>query len=147
MYYTIPYHTIQNFSHDHSNTELDRYYVVYYILMPYICQFQIGKQHFCSSTGVQMSSQNIHSIFGPSILPHEAFFLLEFFFLMNSHNMPLHRLWNVFLIRHFFNVNIFKILNDSSKRILMFCFSVKTSVIFHCKFSSTYMAIIFLNTD
>ena len=35
--------------------------------MPYVCQFQIGKQHFCSSTGVQMSSQNIHSIFGPNL--------------------------------------------------------------------------------
>ena len=27
-----------------------------------------GKVHLCSSTGVQMSSQNIHSIFGPSYL-------------------------------------------------------------------------------
>merc|ERR1712074_466318 len=34
----------------------------------YVCQFQNGKVHFCSSTGVQMSSQNIHSIFGPSYL-------------------------------------------------------------------------------
>ena len=41
--------------------------VVYYILMAYVCQFQKGKVHFCSSTGVQMSSQNIHSIFGPNL--------------------------------------------------------------------------------
>ena len=33
-----------------------------------VCQFQNGKVLFCSSTGVQMSSQNIHSIFGPSYL-------------------------------------------------------------------------------
>ena len=41
--------------------------MVYYIFTPCVCQFQISKQHFCSSTGVQMSSQNIHSIFGPNL--------------------------------------------------------------------------------
>ena len=40
---------------------------VYYILTTYVCQFQNGKVHFYSSTGVQMSSQNIHSIFGPNL--------------------------------------------------------------------------------
>ena len=35
--------------------------------MAYVCQFQKGKVHFCSSTGVQMSSQDIHSIFGPNL--------------------------------------------------------------------------------
>ena len=30
----------------------------------YVCKFQKGKVHFCSSTGVLMSAQNIGSIFG-----------------------------------------------------------------------------------
>ena len=38
--------------------------MVYYILTAYVCQFQKGKVHFCSSTGVQMSAQNASRIFG-----------------------------------------------------------------------------------
>ena len=66
LYYTILYYTkhfawLQQYQARYN-------YVVYYILTAYVCQFQNGKILFCSSTGVQMSSQNIHSIFGPSYL-------------------------------------------------------------------------------
>ena len=56
--------------------------MVYYILTAYVCQFQIGKVHFCISTGVQMSSQNIHSIFGPNLF--EGHFL---YWVLTSSNL------------------------------------------------------------
>jgi len=59
---TIPYYTIQNVLQDHSNTKLDR--IIHYTTI--FSQFYFGKKHFCSSTGVQMCSQIIHSIFGPT---------------------------------------------------------------------------------
>ena len=70
-FHFLPLHTIPNtcrrrFARLSQNGER-QIYVVYYILMVYVCQFQKGKVHFCSSTGVKMSSQNIHSIFGPNL--------------------------------------------------------------------------------
>ena len=71
-FHFLPLHTTPNtcrrrFARLSRNRE-SQIYVVYYILTAYVCQFQNGKVLFCSSTGVQMSSQNIHSIFGPSYL-------------------------------------------------------------------------------
>ena len=63
-------------------------YVVYYILMAYVCQFQNGKVHFCSSTGVQMSSQNIHSIFGQNLFWPMNKFLLYQYFVQRAGSIP-----------------------------------------------------------
>ena len=78
-YSSVLYYTIQYFTKRFA--QLKKYkarenYVVYYILMPYVCQIQIGKVHFCNSTRVQMSSQNIHTIFGWNLLwPMNKFLL------------------------------------------------------------------------
>ena len=65
LYYTILYYA-KRFRQS-QQYQARQNYVVYYILTTYVCQFQNGKVHFCSSTGVQMSNQNIHSIFGPNL--------------------------------------------------------------------------------
>ena len=61
--------------------------MVYYILTTYICQFQNGKVHFCSSTGVQMSSQNIHSIFGLNLFEGLGVYCLM------QHSLGLNWIW------------------------------------------------------
>jgi len=64
-------------------------YVVYYILMAYICQFQNGNVHFCSSTGVQMSSRNIHGIFRPNLFwPMNKFLLYRYFVQRDESILP-----------------------------------------------------------
>merc|ERR1712074_390386 len=65
LYYTILYYT-KHFVRS-QQYQARKIYVVYYNLNTYVCQFQNGNVHFGSSTGVQMSSQNIHSIFGPNL--------------------------------------------------------------------------------
>ena len=67
-FHFLPLHTTPNTCHQHivrlSQNGERLIYVVYYILTAYVCQFQKGKVHFCSSTGVQMSAQNAGSMFG-----------------------------------------------------------------------------------